>query len=188
MTLDNAHEAFAHALAAHRDGIARIIEQQRELPTWDDLVLAIDELDAQLNAVLLAASPLTYKGEDWANLINECYGQLLTRFDEKLASSVLRDLYHKLAERMGMNLDAHERATLQWYSEAFIRHGAQLDEAGKQTLAQINGKSWKSPTVLPRTCNWKAPLSARKLCWWGSQPDCAMSWRNRPGKMASRAG
>jgi oligopeptidase A len=140
VTLDNAHEAFAHALAAHRDGIARIIEQQRELPTWDDLVLAIDELDAQLNAVLLAASPLTYKGEDWANLINECYGQLLTRFDEKMASSVLRDLYHKLAERMGMNLDAHERATLQWYSEAFIRHGAQLDEAGKQTLAQINGK------------------------------------------------
>lgn len=140
VTLVNAREAFAHALTAHRDGIARIIEQQRELPTWDDLVLAIDELDAQLNAVLLAASPLTYKGEDWTNLINDFYRQLLTRFDEKLASSVLRDLYHKLAVRMGMNLDAHERTTLQWYRDAFVRHGAQLDEAGKAELAQINEK------------------------------------------------
>ncbi|MFT0865544.1 M3 family metallopeptidase [Pseudomonas sp. CAM1A] len=140
VTLDNTREAFAYALAAHRDGIARIVEQQRRLPTWDDLVLAVDELDAQLNAVLLAASPLTCKGDDWANLLNVFYGQLLTRFDEKLASSVLRDLYHKLAVRMGVNLDAHERATLRWYSEAFIRHGARLDEAGKHKLAQINGK------------------------------------------------
>ncbi|QXH35788.1 M3 family metallopeptidase [Pseudomonas muyukensis] len=140
VTLANAREAFAHALTAHRDGIARIIAQQRELPTWDDLVLAIDELDAQLNAVLLAASPLAYQGDDWVRLLNESYGQLLSRFDEKLACAQLRDLYQQLAERMGMNLDAHERATLQWYRDAFVRHGAQLDEAGKGELAQINEK------------------------------------------------
>ncbi|MDR2305611.1 MAG: M3 family metallopeptidase [Paucimonas sp.] len=141
VTLENAREAFAHVLAAHRQGIASIIEDQRDLPTWDDLVLAVDELDARLIAVMTAASVLSYKGDDWIELINTLYRQLLTRFDEKLADSELQDLYQRLADSpMGMNLDAHERATLNWYRQAFVLQGASLDPAGKLQLAHMQAR------------------------------------------------
>lgn len=42
ITLQNMHEAFDHVLQAHVQGIERIIADQQLLPTWDDLVLAVD--------------------------------------------------------------------------------------------------------------------------------------------------
>ncbi|TFF43138.1 M3 family metallopeptidase [Pseudomonas sp. RIT623] len=136
ITLDNARAAFTHAVDAHREGIARLIDDQRDQPTWDDLVLAVDALDARLMAVMMGVSPLTYRGDDWIDLVNDFYGQLLTRFDEKLANSELQGLYQRLADSpQGMNLDAHERATLNWYRDAFVLQGASLDQAGKAKLA-----------------------------------------------------
>ena len=65
ITLQNMQAAFDHVLQAHEQGIARIIERQQALPTWDDLVLAVDELDAQLLAVLYAVMPLMGKAPSW---------------------------------------------------------------------------------------------------------------------------
>ncbi|MFV3403911.1 M3 family metallopeptidase [Pseudomonas sp. NY15463] len=141
VTLDNTRAAFAHALDAHREGIARIIADQGEQPTWDDLVLAVDALDATLIAVLMAASPLAYRGDDWIDLVNELYGQMVARLDEKLADSVLQGLYQRLAESpQGMSLDAHERAALNGHRDAFLLHGAALDQAGKARLVTCQAR------------------------------------------------
>lgn len=69
ITLENMREAFDHVLQAHERGIEHIIIDQQALPTWDDLVLAVDGLDAQLLGVLYGASPLLGRGPDWAQAI-----------------------------------------------------------------------------------------------------------------------
>ena len=144
VTLENAREAFEYALTAHRDGIAQLIQSQHHLPTWDDLVLAVDGLDAQLMGVLIALSPLVYRGEAWLDLVHQSYGRLLGRFDEKLADSQLQALYQQLADSPhGQSLDAHERATLRWYRDAFVLHGAGLDAQAKATLASLQAQMFE---------------------------------------------
>ncbi|WP_459207355.1 M3 family metallopeptidase [Pseudomonas sp. MLB6B] len=153
VTLENAREAFEYALDAHRDGIARLIETQRELPTWDDLVLAIDALDAQLLAVLIGLSPLTYRSQDWVALFQQSYPRLLGRFDEKLASGELLALYQHLADSpSGQGLDAHERAVLHWYRQAFALQGAALDESIRQQVVDLQQQ------VLQRAMQFDANL------------------------------
>ncbi|MFS0825099.1 M3 family metallopeptidase [Pseudomonas phoenicis] len=159
VTLGNAREAFEYALDAHREGIARIIETQSAQPTWDDLVLAVDALDAQLLAVLIGLSPLTYRGQDWVALFQQSYPRLLGRFDEKLAGGELRALYQQLADSpSGQGLDAHERAVLHWYGQAFVLQGAALDEPKKQQVVDLQQQ------VLQRAMQFAANLQLAGTC------------------------
>ena len=48
ITLQNMQAAFDYVLLAHEQGIERIIRDQQALPTWDDMVLAVDGLDLSL--------------------------------------------------------------------------------------------------------------------------------------------
>lgn len=141
VTLDNLRAAFDLALDAHQQGIERIIAAQQTLPTWDDLVLAVDALDSQLQAVLFAASPLTFKGDTWAALLGELYGKLILRYEQKLSNKALRACYVQLSQSpQGQNLDAHERAVIQWYIRQFTLKGALLDEAELQVLAEAQAR------------------------------------------------
>lgn len=138
VTLDNMRAAFDYVLQAHDQGIARIIDAQQALPTWDDFVLAVDELDAQLLGVFNAALPLLGKGQNWDNAIFGFYGKVFERFDQKLADSRLQALYERLAKSAnGVNLDAQKRATLQWYLDKFAASGTSLDADGKAHLAEL---------------------------------------------------
>ncbi|MFP3404274.1 M3 family metallopeptidase [Pseudomonas sp. SIMBA_065] len=141
VTLDNLRAAFDYALSAHQQGIAQALLAQQSMPTWDDLVMAIDDLDAQLLAVLYAASPLMYKGAPWVELVEELYGAMLERFEQKMADPTLQALYERLANSaIGKHLDAHKQATLRWYRHNFALHGALLDAPGRMQLAAINAQ------------------------------------------------
>lgn len=141
ITLENMAAAFAHVLLAHEQGIDRIIRDQQAMPTWDDMVLAVDGLDAQLLSVLYAASPLVGRDDDWANAIIEFYGRVTARFDQKFANSALQALYERLAKSdIGKQLDARKRATLRWHLDKFNANGAKLDAAGKARLAQLQAQ------------------------------------------------
>jgi hypothetical protein len=86
ITLQNMQVAFDHVLLAHEQGIERIIRDQQALPTWDDMVLAVDGLDSQLLTVLYAASPLVGRDEAWAGaifrLLRQGYGAVRTEIHQ----------------------------------------------------------------------------------------------------------
>ncbi|AJA13447.1 peptidase M3 [Pseudomonas putida JB] len=141
ITLENMQAAFDHVLLAHEKGVERIIIDQRAMPTWDDMVLAVDGLDSRLLAVLYGASPLVGRNMDWANAITDVYGRATARFEQKFANSGLHDLYERLAKSdIGKQLDAGKRATLRWHLDKFVASGALLDTAGKARLADLQAQ------------------------------------------------
>ncbi|MDE4536822.1 peptidase M3 [Pseudomonas sp. ITEM 17296] len=138
ITLQNMQAAFDHVLNAHEQGIARIIERQQALPTWDDLVLAVDELDAQLLAVHYAVIPLGGKHERWGEAINGLQARVGARFYQKFTNNRLQALYARLAiSAHGVNLDVQQRATLRWHLEKFASSGVALGEDKKARLAEL---------------------------------------------------
>ena len=141
ITLENMAAAFDHVLEAHEQGVARIIEQQQALPSWDDLVLAVDGLDAQLLGVLYAVVPLVGKHPTWAEAIGGFYARTLTRFDQKFTNSTLLALYQRLAtSAVGLNLDTEQRATLRWHLNKFAASGALLVTGDKARLAELRAQ------------------------------------------------
>ena len=138
ITIENMKVAFEHVLLAHEQGIERILLDQQALPTWDDMVLAVDELDSQLLAVLYAASPLVDRGEAWAAAIIGFFAKTTERFDQKFTNAALQALYERLANSdIGKQLDAQKRATLRWHLDKFTASGASLAPAGKVRLAEL---------------------------------------------------
>lgn len=138
ITLENMGAAFAYALSAHERGIDSIIRDQQALPTWDDMVLAVDSLDAQLLSVFYAAAPLLGRDDEWADAIIDFYGKAMARLDQRFASTALQALYQRLANSdIGKHLDAHQRATLRWHLDKFTASGAMLNAAGKARLAEL---------------------------------------------------
>lgn len=141
ITLQNMAAAFDHVLSAHEQGIARIIERQQAQPTWDDLVLAVDELDAQLSGTLYTVIPLVGRDQDWAESILGFYGRTVARFEQKDTDSRLHALYERLARSdIGINLAAMKRATLRWHLDRFATSGAALDEHDKARLAELQAQ------------------------------------------------
>lgn len=141
ITLESMYAAFDHVLLAHEQGIERIIRDQQAMPTWDDMVLAVDGLDSQLLAVLYAATPLVGRDEAWANAIIEFYGKATARFEQKFVNMGLHALYERLANSdIGKQLDAQKRATLRWHLDKFASSGALLDAAGKARLADLQAQ------------------------------------------------
>ena len=141
ITLENMQNAFDHVLLAHEQGIQRIILDQQVMPTWDDLVLAVDALDSRLLGVLYAASPLVGRDVAWANAIIGFNGKAIARFEQKFVNSSLHALYQRLASsEIGKQLDAGKRATLRWHLDKFASSGVLLDAAGKVRLADLQAQ------------------------------------------------
>ncbi|MEG8200262.1 M3 family metallopeptidase [Pseudomonas sp. 5FOS] len=138
ITIENMQVAFEHVLLAHEQGIERILLDQQAMPTWDDMVLAVDGLDSQLLAVLYAASPLVDRDEAWAAAIIDFFAKTTERFDQKFTNAALQALYERLANSdIGKQLDAQKRATLRWHLDKFSACGASLAPAGKVRLAEL---------------------------------------------------
>jgi len=141
ITLENMRAAFEHVHLAHVQGIERIILDQQAMPTWDDLVLAVDGLDAQLLAVLYATLPLVGRDQTWGEAIVGFYAKATARFEKKFSNRELQSLYARLAESdIGKNLDAHQHATLRWHLRKFAASGALLDSAGKARLEGLQAQ------------------------------------------------
>ncbi|MDD2049880.1 M3 family metallopeptidase [Pseudomonas putida] len=141
VTVEHVRPAIDQVIAAHEDGIERIIERQQALPTWDDLVLAVDELDAGLQGVFYSMVPLMTWGDNWAAAVLECYALIDARFKRKVKNARLYALYERLANSaVGRNLDAHQRSTLQQTLKAFRLAGVGLDNAGQLQLEQLEAR------------------------------------------------
>jgi len=141
VTFEHVRPAIDQVIAAHQIGIERIIESQQTLPTWDDLVLAVDELDARLQGVCYSIVPLMTKGDSWAAAVLEGYGLVDARFKQKAKNVGLCSLYERLANSaLGINLDVHQRSTLQQTLKAFRLAGVGLDNARQLQLEHIEGR------------------------------------------------
>ena len=141
ITLENMRAAFDHVLQAHEQGIERIIAEQRTFPTWDDLVLAVDELDARLLGVLYGASPLLGKGPDWTEAILDFFDRTSRRFDHKFIDAELQALYARLADSaIGQQLDAQKRTTLRWHLNKFASSGVLLEPNDRARLVDIQAQ------------------------------------------------
>lgn len=135
VTLAHIVPAIDQVITEHETGIERIIQAQQHLPTWDDLVLAVDVLDANLQGVFYSIAPLVFRGGAWQTAVNDCFARVDARFKQKLKNARLCALYERLASSaIGMNLDAHQRTTLQLALKAFRLAGADLDASMQQQL------------------------------------------------------
>ncbi|MBF8793816.1 peptidase M3 [Pseudomonas monteilii] len=133
--LEHVPAAFEQRATEHEVGMERIIENQRQLPTWDDLVLAVEALDADMQAVTYASTPLAYRGYEWADAIWQGRDRIDKLFRKKVRSRPLYTLYERLADSaVGASLDAHEHATLQRILKESRLAGVLLDDDQRDRL------------------------------------------------------
>ena len=138
VTLEHLSHAVDKVVATHRNGITWFVDRQRRLPTWDDLVLEVDALDANLQAVFYSIAPLAFNGGAWASAVHEAYTRVETRFRTKLNDSELFVLYERLANStLGQHLDAHQKATLRLTLQAFHLAGVHLDPPVQHRIEQL---------------------------------------------------
>lgn len=122
----------------NHNALARIILAQRGLPTWDDLVMAIDALDARLNNAVRLIVPLYTRGEAWKAAVDECWLKTQAYHQAKLQNATLLALYQRLADSAHGALFSHERRmSLQQSIKAFRLSGAELGETERARLMNL---------------------------------------------------
>lgn len=140
VTLEHLKSAVEHALASTEEAVLeQIIERQQQLPTWDDLVLAVDQLEARLQGAVYSVMPLHTRGPDWADLVLELLGKVDSWFKQKDRSLRLYRLYQRLAEsEIGRGLSADKQLTMQKRLREFRLAGVLLDESARQRLGELD--------------------------------------------------
>ena len=91
--------AVEHIIAKSQTTVAGIIASQTSFPTWDDLVLAMDEVKAQLEETIQIIDVLStvHTHKAWVDAVTLC-GGLLTQYKGQLAqNTTLYALYQALA-------------------------------------------------------------------------------------------
>lgn len=136
--LEHLRAAVEQIISDNRSALDAIIQQQRILPTWDDLVLAVDALDARLNNVLYKIAPLLSLEGDWQQAANECWDLAQAYLLQKLQSSELLGLYERLAaSAYGMNLDRQSKAALQRILKTMRLSGVHLTSIQREQLQTL---------------------------------------------------
>ncbi|WP_434675575.1 M3 family metallopeptidase [Pseudomonas sp. D3-10] len=92
--------ALDQILAESRAKVAEIIETQAPFPTWDDLVLAMDEIHGRLKGFgyVLDRMASTRSGEAWARASLDCEERLDDFQRSLLRNTQLFQLYQRLAD------------------------------------------------------------------------------------------
>ena len=129
-------------IADNRRALVDIIATQSTFPTWDDLVLAVDETDARLAETMAVIALLDLvKQEDasWGAASTYCR-EAATRYSrDKMGNKPLFELYQQLAQSpIALNFDASRTVVLQKILSRFRLAGINLSEEKQQQLAQIN--------------------------------------------------
>ncbi|MCW1246273.1 M3 family metallopeptidase [Pseudomonas sp. SAICEU22] len=107
--------ALDRILAESQDKVADIIASQTPFPTWDDLVLAMDEIHTRLEGFgyLLNLLTKTREGEPWKQASLDCETRLIDFRDELLKNAKLFELYQRLANsEIGINLEPARKRVL----------------------------------------------------------------------------
>ncbi|PWB31615.1 peptidase M3 [Pseudomonas sp. SDI] len=133
--------AIGQVIAANRQALQRIVASQAHLPTWDDLVKAVDALDARLNRVLCAIIPLANRGSPWSEAVHECYFLSEIYRVEKEQNVELYALYDRLAASThGQNLSVERKAVLAQLRHSFRISCGTLSPAERERLADLKAR------------------------------------------------
>ncbi|MFQ6576211.1 M3 family metallopeptidase [Pseudomonas sp. UM16] len=136
--IEHLQPAIEQIIADNHSAIDVIIEQQRNLPTWDDLVLAVDALDARLNNTLYSIAPLLLRGGEWQQAASVCWDLAQAFFVQKRQNTELLALYERLAvSPHGLNLDWQSKAALQRTFRTYRLSGAHLTVAQRVKLMAL---------------------------------------------------
>ncbi|WP_327439296.1 M3 family metallopeptidase [Pseudomonas donghuensis] len=136
--IEHLQSAIEQVIADNRAALSTIIAHQRALPTWDDLVLAVDALDASLNNTLYNIAPLINRPGEWEKVAYQCWGLAQDYFVEKLQNVELLSLYERLAgSPYGLNLDWQSKAALQRTITSFRLSGVHLNTMQRERLQTL---------------------------------------------------
>ena len=133
--------AIEHIIADSRIKVARIITSQTPYPTWDDLVLAMDEVRARIDETVhvidILSSVRTEQG--WADATKRC-SALVMDYNAQLAQNrELFELYQALAESpIAALFDESRKNVLQAFLLEYRLSGIQLTQGQQLRLRELD--------------------------------------------------
>jgi oligopeptidase A len=134
--------AITTLLADNRQIIAETITTQSVVPTWDDLVLAIDETDARLHEVLsiIDILSMTKHGDTtWQAQCAECKDAVAQYKFETANNRQLFEAYQRLANSsIALNFDDSRKAALRKILLKFRLAGIDLPALQQEQLARLD--------------------------------------------------
>ncbi|MEB0046054.1 MULTISPECIES: M3 family metallopeptidase [unclassified Pseudomonas] len=134
--------AIAKIIADNRQAITDIIASQSLFPTWDDLVLAVDETDARLAeamSVIEILDGVSHEDSAWNQASSACITAVTQYNADKMSNQVLYGLYQSLARSpIAANFDQTRQAVLSKVLREFRLSGIELAVEQQQTLARLN--------------------------------------------------
>ena len=140
--IDESHyrPAFEHGMA---EQIAEVeaIAALSEAPTFENTIVALERSGRLLDRVATTFFALSsaHTSDALDEIRSEVAPQLAAHNDRILLNDALFARVATLhAERSGLGLDAESIRLIEKYHEDFVRAGAELDEAGKERMREIN--------------------------------------------------
>lgn len=129
-------------VAENRLALADILASQAAFPTWDDLVLAVDETDARLTeaANVIATLDLVNDEDPAWMAASAISSTVMHRYrSEKMSNKALFQAYQRLAQSpIARNFDDTRTAVLNKILRTFRLGGIELDTQQQQQLARTN--------------------------------------------------
>lgn len=138
-----------HFLPAFEQGMAqqlaeaRAIAAQRAEPDFVNTIVALESSGQLLHRVSAIFNNLVRAhSDDSLRALQQQVSPLLARHDDQIVldPALFRRIDRLYARRGELGLDAESLRLLEKYHSDFVRAGALLDEAGKQSLQEINGE------------------------------------------------
>lgn len=130
--------AIEQIIDDNRQAVQRIIASQAGRPTWDDLVMAIDALDARLDKAFAVMVALQTLGEAWIAAVDQCDDLVRDYRLETRQNATLLALYEDLANGpQGQNLSRLQKASLTAARKAFRLAGCHLNSAERAHLLDL---------------------------------------------------
>lgn len=133
--------AIETVISENRQALADIIASQSAFPTWDDLVIAVDEADARLSEILAIIETLNRvkQDDDWPVAISRARDAAAAYTSEKMSNKPLYQLYQRLANSpIALNFDESRTAVLGKILRNYRLSGIDLDTESQQQLVRIN--------------------------------------------------
>jgi oligopeptidase A len=129
-------------IADNRQAIVEIIASQSAFPTWDDLVLAVDETDARLNEVMGVIETLgmvKHNSNAWDVASAMCVDAVAQYKAEKMSNQTLFRAYKCLAQSpIAQSFDESRKAVLTKILRRFHLSGIDLAAEQQQQLGRLN--------------------------------------------------
>lgn len=133
--------AIQTIIADNRQALTDIIESQAMLPTWDDLVLAVDETNARVDEAMAIIEILSTVKQDnaWEQASTRCSNAVALYKSDLRSNKALYRAYQRLAQgSVAINFDEPRKAVLNKILRRFRLSGVDLPAEQQPQMARIN--------------------------------------------------